>query len=36
MIFTLEEEWNTKIKEVKEGYLNEKKMLMLDCEDKLR
>lgn len=36
MIFTLEEEWNTKIKEVKENYLSEKKMVMLDCEEKLR
>lgn len=35
-MFTLEEQYNDKVKELREGFANEKKIMMMDCDQKLK
>ena len=36
LIFTLEEQFNEKVKEIKDGHANEKKIMLIDCEEKVK
>ena len=35
-MFALEDEWNQKYNELKQNFVNEKKMLVVECEERIK